>query len=589
MTKFLNLIRSVSEHILAKKLFKPNQFLLVTISGGQDSVCLFLILLHLKNQWKWKMQIIYCNHLWQIDSFFIIKQLVKFIKLFSISFSIITTTTTIFSEKEARTWRYFVFYRLAIFVQPPFFENLNLSRFKTLKKKIDFTTYSKDSQDTKEPAPPTPSVRPAPPTPSVRPATLSSMYLEHKKWYFLAQTSANQKHLGIAHFVGHGVAGSLELVGTEFQLILKSRLRRGTTFQLSNPVSKNEPSSATEEYLFSAALNPFDLRRCDYQKETLSRQEYACLNKCFSLTNDRNVYKLILVFTVSQISNKKTTIVRVLGKGFFIYSTKTLRSFLYRGKIFKVNKIFQYPVFSLFCFSTNPLEPATPIPSGRKFLMSLDGQNPNNCYSKQRKEKLTIKNDTNSKEPATPCCPGPPSACYQASTTPYPIDRGGYAVIGQVCSVGSTSRHQKIQKKTSTSRRDRQSRLSRRERQSRPYRRGRRSRLLRVCRVFLARRSRPFWVSPFYKRKISFVIGHSANDKVETLLFNLIRGSGLNGIFSLRWKRYLQNNKFKKIVLKETSLFQFHSGFFIMNHQLQNFYILSVLSVRKKVLYRVET
>lgn len=41
--KSLDLINFVEKSIKQKNLFKPNQALLITVSGGQDSICLLLI------------------------------------------------------------------------------------------------------------------------------------------------------------------------------------------------------------------------------------------------------------------------------------------------------------------------------------------------------------------------------------------------------------------------------------------------------------------------------------------------------------------------------------------------------------------
>lgn len=42
----------------------------------------------------------------------------------------------------------------------------------------------------------------------------------------------------------------------------------------------------------------------------------------------------------------------------------------------------------------------------------------------------------------------------------------------------------------------------------------------------------------------SIVTAHTASDRIETFLYNLMRGSGISGIHSLRWKRVLPKNQF---------------------------------------------
>ena len=93
-------------------MFKPNQALLVTVSGGQDSICLLLIFFQLKNQWNWKLKILYCNHLWQKDSLYSLFHLFKVTFFFKISFCFGITLEKIFSEQKARNWRSFLFERI---------------------------------------------------------------------------------------------------------------------------------------------------------------------------------------------------------------------------------------------------------------------------------------------------------------------------------------------------------------------------------------------------------------------------------------------------------------------------------------------
>ena len=45
----------------------------------------------------------------------------------------------------------------------------------------------------------------------------------------------------------------------------------------------------------------------------------------------------------------------------------------------------------------------------------------------------------------------------------------------------------------------------------------------------------------------SIVTAHTASDRIETFLYNLMRGSGMSGIHSLRWKRSLSNKQFISI------------------------------------------
>ena len=110
--KSLDLINFVEKSIRQKNLFQPNQALLITVSGGQDSICLLLIFFQLKNQWNWKLKILYCNHLWQKDSFYSLFHLFKVTFFLKIPFCFGITLEKIFSEQKARNWRYLLFERV---------------------------------------------------------------------------------------------------------------------------------------------------------------------------------------------------------------------------------------------------------------------------------------------------------------------------------------------------------------------------------------------------------------------------------------------------------------------------------------------
>ena len=110
--EIINLINQTNRIITNQNIIKPTQFILITISGGQDSLCLFFILLQLKRQWKWHFGIFYSNHFWQIDSFYINSLVFKLGFLFSIPSYLSLPSENIFSEQKSRTWRYRQFKRL---------------------------------------------------------------------------------------------------------------------------------------------------------------------------------------------------------------------------------------------------------------------------------------------------------------------------------------------------------------------------------------------------------------------------------------------------------------------------------------------
>ena len=113
--KTINLINQTHLTLTKQNIVYPTQFILITISGGQDSLCLFFILLHLKKQWKWHFGLSYCNHFWQIDSFYINSLIFKLGFFFLIPAYLSLPSENIFSEQKSRAWRYRQFNRLSTF------------------------------------------------------------------------------------------------------------------------------------------------------------------------------------------------------------------------------------------------------------------------------------------------------------------------------------------------------------------------------------------------------------------------------------------------------------------------------------------
>ncbi len=113
--KTIELVNFLHHLINKKKLLKSNQSIVLAISGGQDSISLFFICLQLKDQWNWKLSIIYCNHLWQKDSFYTMLHIFKLAYLLNIPIYLTVTLQKIFTEQKARNWRSFTFQRITGF------------------------------------------------------------------------------------------------------------------------------------------------------------------------------------------------------------------------------------------------------------------------------------------------------------------------------------------------------------------------------------------------------------------------------------------------------------------------------------------
>lgn len=102
MKKLISFINS----ILAKKTnLNPNESWIYGLSGGQDSVLLFLILFHIKKQWNIQMKIVHFHHFWQQKNFFSSQQVWQLSFLFKNSLYIFVSESFLENEKKARNWR----------------------------------------------------------------------------------------------------------------------------------------------------------------------------------------------------------------------------------------------------------------------------------------------------------------------------------------------------------------------------------------------------------------------------------------------------------------------------------------------------
>lgn len=115
INSILELINNLRISIIKLNPLFLNKNTLVSFSGGQDSICLLLLLLILKKQLSLGFELIYCGHLWDLNSLY------KFLHISKLSFNldkeIIFTITPnkIFNENSARNWRYSTIYRTSQF------------------------------------------------------------------------------------------------------------------------------------------------------------------------------------------------------------------------------------------------------------------------------------------------------------------------------------------------------------------------------------------------------------------------------------------------------------------------------------------
>ena len=113
--KALDLVKSVNKRLINENAINPNQSLLLAVSGGQDSICLLLLVSQLKGQWGWKVTVLHCNHLWVEDSLIAHSFVFKTAFLFGIPALTGFTLRQVSTEQRARDWRLATFQHINLF------------------------------------------------------------------------------------------------------------------------------------------------------------------------------------------------------------------------------------------------------------------------------------------------------------------------------------------------------------------------------------------------------------------------------------------------------------------------------------------
>lgn len=113
--KHLSFITSFEQKLRKKTTLTPNKNITLGVSGGQDSICLLYLFFQLETQWKFSLQLSYCNHLWQIDSFHTMRELIKFCFVLEFPLNCLISSKNVSTETEARNWRYQSLKRLLFF------------------------------------------------------------------------------------------------------------------------------------------------------------------------------------------------------------------------------------------------------------------------------------------------------------------------------------------------------------------------------------------------------------------------------------------------------------------------------------------
>ena len=97
-SKSVSLINSVNKQ-------ESNQNFLMSVSGGQDSMCLFILFFCIENQHSLILNLLWNNHLWHKNSFFVARHLFKLSFLFKKRIHNVLAVNSVKSELKARKWR----------------------------------------------------------------------------------------------------------------------------------------------------------------------------------------------------------------------------------------------------------------------------------------------------------------------------------------------------------------------------------------------------------------------------------------------------------------------------------------------------
>lgn len=101
-------------NILSEKiLLNQKENILCAVSGGQDSVFLFFLLLHLQKHWNLKIKVVCFNHFWQNKNFSSMHQVWKLLFVFKNPLYLVFSETFLDNEQKAREWRQFALTRIS--------------------------------------------------------------------------------------------------------------------------------------------------------------------------------------------------------------------------------------------------------------------------------------------------------------------------------------------------------------------------------------------------------------------------------------------------------------------------------------------
>lgn len=106
MDLFLSLMFRINQEIRDRNLLQSHDRILLTVSGGQDSICLILFFVFLREHWRWDLGCIHCDHGWRKDARKNAYHVLQIAEKYNIPYFQVLPTKKFISEDKARNWRY---------------------------------------------------------------------------------------------------------------------------------------------------------------------------------------------------------------------------------------------------------------------------------------------------------------------------------------------------------------------------------------------------------------------------------------------------------------------------------------------------
>nr|YP_009258461.1 tRNA(Ile)-lysidine synthetase [Netrium digitus]ANI25546.1 tRNA(Ile)-lysidine synthetase [Netrium digitus] len=110
----MQLLYKINNSLIEKSLVKPYQYVLIAVSGGQDSICILNLLSQLKIKWRWKLGIVHCDHQWSSTSKNQAEHVAKIASSMEINYYQAVAIQYLRHEASAREWRYQIIQRIAL-------------------------------------------------------------------------------------------------------------------------------------------------------------------------------------------------------------------------------------------------------------------------------------------------------------------------------------------------------------------------------------------------------------------------------------------------------------------------------------------